>query len=672
MPPKKKTTAPRKKSKSHSSFLTWQRIKPFAKWGSVVVVVAAVYICWDMPGTDDVKPLDVRPSITVLANDGTVLARYGGMQGNVVNVDDLPDYVEEAVMAIEDRRFYKHFGVDPLGLMRAMTVNLMQGHFAQGGSTITQQLAKNLFLTPDKTLRRKIQEALLALQIEYKYSKKDIMSAYLNRVYFGAGAYGIDAAARTYFDKPASKLTLFESAILAGVLKAPSRYSPSANPARARERAMTVIKAMEDAGFITEKKMDHELSAAKTAKAGTEVGDYNRYFAEWVINQIDSYVSNSDRDLVVKTTLSARMQKMAEDRQEALFKTIKPEEKISEMALVTLAKDGAVLAMLGGQDYKKSQFNRATQARRQPGSLFKTFVYLAAIEAGFTPDDMIEDAPFTSGSYRPENHEGKYYGTVSMTQALAFSLNTATIRLLSDIGMSRLMSVTDRLGFTQKFKSELSTGLGADESTLLELTNAYATIGNGGHAVWPYAVLSIEDTKKNVLYSREETGHAQLFDGSNIAALDSMLVQVIARGTGQAAQLSRGHTAGKTGTSQNYRDAWFIGYTDNLVTGIWMGNDNDSPMNRISGGRYPARLWRDYMEGAITVNLPSFGQRVFATESYTPVNVPQPEAVNQEEVGGGSFADMIGRWSSDVSATPPQPSPEDRKVTPSHTPVYNN
>lgn len=671
MPPKKKSTSKKKTSYGNTR---WQKAKPFVKWGAAIFVVGVIYVCWDMPGTDDVKPLDVRPSITVLANDGAVLARYGGMQGNTVNVDDLPPYVEQAVMAIEDRRFYKHFGVDPWGLARAMSVNIMEGHFAQGGSTITQQLAKNLFLTPDKTLRRKIQEALLALQIEYKYSKNDIMSAYLNRVYFGAGAYGIDAAARTYFNKPATQLTLFESAILAGVLKAPSRYSPSANPKLAKERAVTVIKAMEDAEFITEKKMTHELNVAKTTKAGTEVGDYNRYFAEWVINQIDSYVGNSERDLIVKTTLSSRMQKMAEDRQQALFKTIKPEEKVSEMGLVTLAKDGAVLAMIGGHDYQKSQYNHATQARRQPGSLFKTFVYLAAIEAGFTPDDMVEDAPFTSGNYRPENHEGKYYGTVSLTQALAFSLNTATIRLLQDVGISRLMSVTDRLGFTQKFKAELSTGLGADESTLLELTNAYATIGNGGHAVWPYAVLSIEDSKKNTLYRREETGHAQLFNGQDIAALDSMLVQVIARGTGQAAQLSRGHAAGKTGTSQNYRDAWFIGYTDNLVTGVWMGNSDDSPMNRNSGGRYPARLWRDYMEGAIAAPLPDFGQRRFAKETYQPVDSyrTNASAPNSDEVGGGSFGDMVNRWSSDINGAPPQPEPAERQVTPSRTPVYNN
>lgn len=657
-----------KRGKAKSWKARWQKWKPFAKAGGAAALVLAVYICWDMPGTDEVKPLETRPSITVLANDGTVLARYGGLQGSLVNVKDLPDYVPQAVMAIEDRRFYDHWGIDPIGMLRAMWVNLREGYWAQGGSTLTQQLAKNLFLTPDKTLRRKIQEALLALQIEFKYDKDDILSAYLNRVYFGAGAYGIDSAARTYFGKPANKLTLFESAMLAGVLKAPSRLSPTADPKKAKERAMVVIAAMEDAGFIDKKRLDREMKQAKSLKEKTETGDYNRYFADWVVGQIDGFVSNTDRDLVVKTTVDARLQTLANKVQQNIFKEIKPEEKISQVALVTLAKDGAVMAMLGGQDYQKSQFNRAVQAYRQPGSSFKPFVYLAALEAGWRPDDILDDSPIKTGSYRPENHEGKYYGDVSLTQALAFSLNTSTIRLLSAVGVGRLLDVTERLGFTHPFKAELATGLGAGETNVLELTNAYAMIGNGGHAIWPYAVLSIEDTKGNILYLHEQAGHARLFDSRNIADLDSMLVQVIAQGTGQAAQLSRGHAAGKTGTSQNYRDAWFVGYTDELVTGVWMGNDDDSPMKRVSGGRYPARIWRDYMQSAIGLSIPKFTDMIFES-GYVDTGVVETPVATETGTAtesDGSFSTIIDRW-----AFPAQPEPAPAEEPPQAKPSYN-
>lgn len=569
------------------------------------------WFCYDLPDTSQVQPLNTKPSITVLAHDGTMIARYGGLKGDLVQVRDLPPYVGNAVLAIEDRRFYSHYGVDPLGLARAMWVNVKARRFVQGGSTITQQLAKNLFLTPEKTIRRKVQEALLALIIDFRHDKDEILSAYLNRVYYGSGAYGIDAAARTYFDKPAQDLTLWEGAMLAGLLKAPSRYSPAVNPKLARDRTRVVISAMEDAGYLSEAQKSEELSRGKVELAGSgKAGDLNRYFADWIINQIDSFVSNNDRDIIVRTTFDTRLQILAEEKLAANLAKLPAEEKDIQAAIITMTPDGAVVAMIGGRDYTESQFNRATQAVRQPGSAFKPMVYLAAIETGFSPTDKIEDAPITTGKYRPKNHDGKYYGVVTLTDALALSLNTATIRLLDTVGTGRLVDVTRRLGFLQKLRAELASGLGASETTLIELTNAYAVIANGGFAIWPYAVLSIEDTAGNKLYQHTQVEAPRLFTERDMRALDSMLVQVVARGTGQAAQLSQGHVAGKTGTSQDYRDAWFVGYTDRLVTGVWLGKDNSGGMKRISGGGYPARIWHDYMQAGLGVSVPMFSPRL--------------------------------------------------------------
>jgi penicillin-binding protein 1A len=597
-------------------------------WGLVGLVLLISWCAWDLPSADKVKPFEVQHSITILAADGTLIARYGGLKGDPVSVKQLPPYVSAAVLSIEDRRFYDHFGIDPLGLARAIVTNIRARRWVQGGSTITQQLAKNLFLTPDKNLRRKIQEAMLALWVEHKFTKDEILSAYLNRVYFGSGAYGIDAAAKTYFGKPATDLTLWESAVLAGLLKAPSKYSPSSNPRLARERAKTVIAAMEEAGYIDKNMEKQELREAKIHLASAAAGDLNRYFGDWVTEQIDSYVTAADRDLVVHTTFNPQLQLLAEQNEKEMFKGPKPPQQISQAALVTMAPDGAVLAMIGGKDYEESQFNRATQAQRQPGSAFKPFVYLAALEAGYHPDDMLLDAPITSGAYRPKNYDDKYFGQVTLTQALAHSLNTATVRLLQQVGIAALLDVAQRFNFSHPFAPELATGLGADETTLLEMTNAYAMIANGGYSIWPYAVLTIEDTAGNVLYEHEDTTHAPMFNGRNIAELDGMLQQVVAQGTGQAAQLSRGHVAGKTGTSQNYRDAWFIGYTNRFITGIWMGNDDDSPMDKVSGGKYPAHLWHDYMEQAINVDVPSYAR-----------NMPR-------SAGFDGFSRMLQRWSS--------------------------
>jgi penicillin-binding protein 1A len=614
----------------------------FTLWALAAVLIVGFYFLYDLPDLDKVKPLDTRPSITVMANDGTLIARYGGMQGNLLGIKDFPPNLIAAVLSVEDRRFYSHFGIDPLGLARAMVRNILAGRWVQGGSTITQQLAKNLFLTPDKTIRRKVQEALMALKIEHNFTKDEILTAYLNRVYFGSGAYGVDAASKTYFNKPVRELDLWESAVLAGLLKAPSRFSPASNPELARQRAEVVIETMKDAGYLDAKTTAQEIKKAKLIKIATMAGDFNRYFSDWVIDQIDSFIATTDGDIVVKTTLDPKLQALAEEKRKDLFKKLTPKDKLSQAALVTEDRDGAILAMIGGVDYKVSQFNRATQARRQPGSAFKPFVYLAAIENGFPPDSMIEDAPITEGDYRPNNYDEKYFGTVTLTEALAKSLNTATIRLLQEIGVGKLMDVTARMGFAGELKPELATGLGTEEVTLLELTNAYSIIANGGSTVWPYAVLSIKDSHGQLLYQHDmDTDHPRVFSSRDIGMLDGMLVQAVAEGTGTAAQLPHGHVAGKTGTTQNYRDAWFVGYTDRLITGVWMGNDDATPMNRVTGGRFPAQLWHDYMNGAIDIEVPEF-----VPESFS--------------FGGGQFSGMLERWSSSLPVN-----------TDTSPPVYN-
>jgi penicillin-binding protein 1A len=659
--PKAKQT-PRKTGTHKKLLHTLGLLGIFSVVGFLAVMV---FFTYDLPDIDKVKPLDTKPSITILAYDGSLMARYGGMSNETVAVKDLPKHLIEAVLSVEDRRFYHHFGIDPFGLARAMLANIRAGRWVQGGSTITQQLAKNMFLTPDKTLRRKVQEAVMAISIERKFSKDQILTAYLNRVYFGAGAYGVDAAAKVYFNKPATKVTRFEGAVLAGLLKAPSRFSPSSNPKLAKERAKTVIQEMREAGYINQKTADKEIKNARIQQVGSTTGALNHYFTDWIIDQIDSFITDDDGDVIVRTTFMPKLQLIAEAKQKAIFKAMKPTEKVSQAALVTLSPDGAVLAMTGGVDYMASQYNRAAQAKRQPGSAFKPFVYLAALESGYTPDSLIDDAKFTTGKYRPDNYDGQYYGKVTLTQALTHSLNTATVRLLQQIGVSKLIDVAERMGFEEKINPDLAAGLGTTEISLLEMTAAYATIQNGGYGLFPYGILTIRNESNEVLYQRQDTELAQNFSGNDIAQLDSMLVQVIAQGTGQGAQLSRGHVAGKTGTTQNYRDAWFIGYTDRLITGVWMGNDDNMPMRKVTGGKYPARLWHDYMQDAIGVEVPSFS---FARGGrYQPAAgsaLPQSNGDSNPSSSGAldGFGQMLKNITSDIM-------PEGTKGN--NKPVYN-
>jgi len=573
-------------------------------WIALALGALIAWYAWDLPDISRLETPSRRPSVRLVTADGAVLARYGDLHGGWVRFGDLPPHLVQAVAAIEDRRFFQHRGVDPWAILRAAIANLQAGAIRQGGSTLSQQLAKNLFLTPDRTLRRKVQEALAALWLETKFSKEQIFAIYANRVYLGAGTYGVEAASRRYFGKSVRDVTLLESAVLAGLLKAPSRYSPARDPKAAKDRARQVLQAMLDAGFLTER--DAARAGRQRLKLVRATGSGARYFADWALERAAGYVGRTNRDLVVVTTLNSRLQRLAEQKLGATMARAGKSGKIGQAALVTLTRDGAVRAMVGGRSYATSQFNRATQALRQPGSAFKLFVYLAALEAGMRPGDTMLDAPVNIGGWRPRNYDGKFHGKVTLGHAFAHSINSVAVRVSERVGRGRVIAAARRLGITSKLVSHPSVALGASEVTLLELVASYAAVAGGGLAAWPHGIAEIRDSAGTVLFRRTGSGGGEVISPGHARALDGMLRGVIADGTGRAAWPGQ-RAAGKTGTSQDFRDAWFIGYAGDLVTGVWVGNDDFTPMKRVTGGGLPARLWRTFMVDALKSKSTSRG-----------------------------------------------------------------
>ena len=584
-------------------------------WIGIVGAGSLAWYAYDLPKIDRFLESERQPSVTLLYSNGSVLATFGEQYGQSLKVDQLPPALPQAVIAIEDRRFYKHFGFDPIGLLRAAYVNFRAGRIVQGGSTITQQLAKNLFLKPERTIKRKAQEFLLALWLEDSLSKDQILALYLNRVYFGAGAYGVDAAARRFFGKSAKSVNLYEAALLAGLLRAPARYNPANSRSASDTRTKLVLQAMVEAGFITQAQAS---KAAKTKSRGVAAANRRgRYFSDWVLSQVTDFVGRPDRDLVVVTTLNPSMQRHAE---RSLWQELKERGKkgrAGQAALVSLDTNGAVRAMVGGRSYRHSQFNRATQALRQPGSAFKLFVYLAALESGLVPDDPFVDAPVSIGDWAPRNYNEKYYDQVTMREAFARSLNSVAVRISEKVGRKRVISVARRLGITSDLNPHPSLALGASEVSLIELTGAYASLANNGNGVWPHGILEIRDTKGKVLYKRRGGGPGRVVASQQVNQLNQMLSATVEWGTGKRAAIGR-PVAGKTGTSQEFRDAWFVGYSAELVTGVWFGNDNGRPMKKVTGGTLPARLWARYMKRALqgvpVKSLPTSGEMVVAEE----------------------------------------------------------
>jgi penicillin-binding protein 1A len=592
-----------------------------AIWSFFLGLIFVGWLAYDLPDISELDDIERRPSVTLVTSDGSMLASFGDLYGEPVQLDELPSYLPQAVIATEDRRFYRHPGFDPLGIVRAIYVNIREGRLVQGGSGITQQLAKNVFLTPERSIRRKGQEMLLALWLEHRFTKDEILTLYLNRVYLGAGTYGFDAASRKYFGKPARDVTAYEAAMLAGLLKAPSRYNPFGDPKAADARARLVLQNMVRAGYFT------DVQARRVADGGevgrpARAGPTGRYFADWVLDQVTSYVGYSDRDLVVVTTLDTGLQRLAEAEVEGLLAEEGVARDVGQAALVAMEPDGAVRAMVGGRDYGVSQFNRAAQALRQPGSAFKAFAFLAGLERGLAPDSRFVDGPVSVDGWRPGNYEGRYYGPVTLREAFARSLNSVAVQVTQQVGPQRVAETAQRLGITSPLAATPSIALGTSEVSLLDLTAAYGVFANRGYGVWPRGIEEIRDTKGEVLYRRSGDGPARVVEPRAVAQMIDLMAAVVDWGTGKAADPGR-PAAGKTGTSQDFRDGWFVGFTAEMVAGVWVGNDDGRPMSKVSGGTLPAKLWGSFMAKALETApaqpLPMPASPAIAAASPPPV-----------------------------------------------------
>ncbi len=566
-------------------------------WAVIALVLLVGFYAIDLPDIDQATQNVRHPSVVLRSPEGEVFASFGDLYGEALDLPDIAPTIPEAVLATEDRRFYSHVGVDPIGLARALFTDLRAGHMVQGGSTITQQLAKNLFLKPEKTLKRKVQELLVALWLERRLSKERILALYLNRVYFGSGTYGVDAAARRYFNVSARKVSLYQAAAIAGLLKAPSRYSPLNNPEAGHKRTLDVLANMVDAGMITTAQADIAAieGAASLVRRPSPTG---RYFADWIMGQVEAIGEVQGQDIVVTTTLDPKLERSAESLLAATIDGPGAKAQVSQGAVVVLSPDGAVRALTGGADYDESQFNRATQALRQPGSAFKPFIYLAAMEQGASPDDTMLDGPIDLGGWQPTNFTGGYEGVVTLRHALAESINTVAVRLIERVGPRRVIALAHRLGITSDLNDNASLALGTSEVKPLDLVTAYAAFANGGEAVAPYGIAEITDRKGAVLWRREGGGLGRVISPPALAKMTELLTGVITDGTGKAAALDR-PAAGKTGTTQDYRDAWFLGFTADYVAGVWLGNDDQRhAMRKVTGGSLPAQLWKQVMLAA--------------------------------------------------------------------------
>ena len=631
-------------------------------WGTVALGAMVAWYAYDLPELERIPQLARRPAVALLAADGTEFAHFGDTAGPPITLAEMPRYLPQAVIAIEDRRFYRHPGIDVFGLLRAVITNVMAGELRQGGSTITQQLAKNVFFSGERTAKRKVQEMIVAFWLERKFTKDEILALYLNRVYLGAGTFGVAAAAERYFDKPVSQLRLTEAALLAGLLRAPSRYAPTRDIDLAMSRTGVVLDAMVATGTIN-------AAQAKAAKAGPvklarPSNTTGRYFADWVIDQVGGYIGAVTHDITIQTTLDLKIQSAAELKLHQIIAGPGAKVSVTQGAAVVLATDGAVRAMVGGDDYRDSQFNRAVRALRQPGSAFKPFVYLAALDAGYKPDQVLIDEPVAIGDFQPRNFDGKFRGAMTMEQALAQSINSVAVRLLSQVGIDRVIQWAQRLGITTPLKREAGLALGASEVTLLELTAAYGTFANRGAGIWPYGVTDVSDGAGSVVYRRLGSGPGLRIDNGLVANMNRMLSAVVETGTGRAANYGR-PVAGKTGTTDDYRDAWFIGYSADHVAGVWLGNDDRKPMNRVTGGGLPAQIWHDIMMVA-DADLP---QRSLPQEEQRPV-VVQSFIDSLDNLLGSLFGGNTSATTSSSSGTakaPPtrrqQPEPDRRRLS---------
>ena len=613
-------------------------------WLLIFVVAFFVIFSRGLPDTSKLYDIHRQPSISYLDRSGALLGVRGSQYSPPVDIDKLPEYVPAAFVAIEDHNFYHHMGFDAGGIIRSALNNLHRGHGPlAGGSTITQQLARNLFLTPDQTMKRKAQELMLAFWLERKYSKKEILALYLNRVYFGAGAYGIEAAAQRYFNKPASDLSVGEVALLAGLLKSPTHYSPVSDGERAARRATIVLDRMVETKAITPAQRDeafaHPVKVSKTLASA-----HAQYFVDWVDTQVRQLVGQPQTDLVVETTLDLPLDALA---QTAARNVVAAQSKagVQQAALVAIDGLGRVRAMIGGVDYADSQFNRAVEAKRQAGSSWKPFVYLAAMEAGRTPDVTVVDEPVTINGWTPHNYTNKYLGPITLETALAQSINTVAARLADEVGRDKVAAVAHRLGITSPINTDPAMALGTTQVSPLEMAQAYAPFSNGGDLAPAYGIERIRTPDGRVLYEHHQDPRQNVIGNPALTEMNRMMRQVIAAGTGTRAHINGYDLAGKTGTTSDYKDAWFMGFTGGFVTAVWVGKDNNTSMHKVTGGGAPAEIWHDFMVAA----LPKLQVQAI------PVGpTPPPGTV----MGGDPIGDLLNSTGMTATGAPPAPTPE--------------
>ncbi|MDH3229584.1 MAG: PBP1A family penicillin-binding protein [Alphaproteobacteria bacterium] len=618
--------------------LTWRDLIIALLSGAVVVMGTLAYFAYTLPLPDGFGEAPDRPSMLLKAENDEVFASRGEFRGEWLSSGDLPEQLRQAVVAAEDRRFYSHSGIDLRGIGRAVAANFEAGEIRQGGSTITQQLAKTYFLEPDRTVKRKIQDMMLALWLEHRLAKDDILANYLNSVYFGAGAYGVDAAAWRYFRKSARSLDLSESAMLAGLIRAPSRYSPVKDLETAQARASMVLGLMRDEGYIS----DAEVIAARADPAVLAIAPdahpgWN-YLADWAEQDSHRLLGPMAADLSVQTTLVPEIQDLAEDTIARWSGVLGDGEEAVEAALVGMTLDGAVVAMVGGRSYQETQFNRATQAKRQPGSAFKLFVYLAALDAGFRPDSLAMDEPIEVDGWRPRNASGDYRGQVTLRTAFAESINTVAVKLTEHIGRDKVIGVARVLGITSNLQPTPSLALGSFETTLLELTGAYAAIAADVKRVEPYVIREIRGRGRTLYERRSLAGGARGAIPWKRDAMVDMLMAAVQTGTGRASAFGR-PSAGKTGTSEDNRDGWFIGFTGDLVVGVWVGRDDNKPVEGLQGGGVPARIWRDFMT-AVYAAPGAGGEEPFIADAATK-HVPVSAADGNDPLSLKDLSDVI-------------------------------
>ncbi|NRP72217.1 Penicillin-binding protein 2D [Ensifer psoraleae] len=613
-------------------------------WGAIGVGGLVLYYGARMPSATSWSIPDRPPNVKILSVNGDIIANRGATGGEALSLETMSPYIPQAVIAIEDRRFYSHFGIDPLGLARAMLTNLMSGRMVQGGSTLTQQLAKNLFLSPERTLERKVQEVLLAFWLEQKYSKEQILAMYLNRVFFGSNAYGVEAASRRYFNKSARDVNLGEAALLAGLLKAPSRLSPARDPEAAEERAQLVLGAMREEGFVTDAEIKTAMSQTPT-KAKSFWSGAEHYVADMVMDQLPGMIGEISQDLVIDTTIDLTLEKKAEEAIAAALDADGGKLNASQAALVSIDGTGAIRALVGGRDYAESQFDRASKAKRQPGSAFKPFVYAAALEIGRTPMSVRNDAPVRIGNWTPENYDQKYRGEVTLADALANSLNTIAAQLVMEVGPQNVVKLAHRLGIDSEMQANASIALGTSEVSLVELTSSYAPFMNGGFKATPHVIRRISTADGTVLYENTYDNPPRVLDPAIVSEMNQMMVRVLTNGTGKKARLKGWEAAGKTGTTQSFRDSLFVGYTSNLTTGVWFGNDDGKSMKKVTGGGLPAKAWHDFMAAAHEGLSPS---PLFGTTGVQPV-FDDAGAV----AGGGAVPDGFASGNPDAFPEPP-------------------